>query len=208
MPNRTTSPEREQHAETNKSTSPETNKDIWTEEDMEPAQQQQEVKASDQKSKLVATNILSDRERPQNGPGAKASQEGAAAGSTGSGDAATTDVEAQSESRQQTVASSGNTSKEENKDEGSVQTASSLDGKSEDSNSDEVSESTQNGERDAEEKEAEPSHSRPVFVQKAFPPDEAVLREKGNNFFRCGQYPEAIQVYTKIISKLETGQCS
>ena len=207
VPNQPAGPDREQQEESSRGVESEANKDIWGEEEVEPAQQQQqEHTVADQKAKLVATNILSDQGRPQNGAGAEACQEGSSAGS---GDATTVHAEALSDSRQQTVAPSGDRPEEESRGEVCEQAAASSDEKSEESNTEDTPESVQNAEGDTDRgaTEPEPSHSRPVFVQKAFPPAMADLREKGNNFFRCGQYPEAIQVYTEIIGKLETGQC-
>ena len=219
VPNQPTGPDREQQEETSRGVESEANKDIWGEEEVEPAQQQQQQQqqeqqqqqqqehtVADQKAKLVATNILSDRGRPQNGAGAEACQEGSSAGS---GDAMTAHAEALSDSRQQTVAPSGDRPEEESRGEVCEQAAASSDEKSEESNSEDTPESAQNAEGDTDGGTTEPelNHSRPVFVQKAFPPAMADLREKGNSFFRCGQYPEAIQVYTEIIGKLETGQC-
>ncbi|KAK7476480.1 hypothetical protein BaRGS_00032315 [Batillaria attramentaria] len=59
-------------------------------------------------------------------------------------------------------------------------------------------------ETDAQEAVEQPSHARPVFIQRALPSKVADLRETGNNLFRSGQYSEAIRVYSDIISKLET----
>ena len=208
--NQLTGPDREQQEETSSSVESEASKDIWGEEEVEPAQQQKQQQrehtVADQKAKLVATNILSDQGRPQNGARAEACEEGSSAGS---GDATTVPAEALSDSRQQTVAPSGDRPEEESGWEVREQAAASSDEKSEESNSEDPPESAQNAEGDTDggTAEPEPSHSRPVFVQKAFPPAMADLREKGNSFFRCGQYPEAIRVYTEIICKLETGQC-
>ena len=99
VPNQPTEPDREPQEETSRGEESEANKDIWGEEEVEPAQQQEHTVA-DQKAKLVATNILSDQGRPQNGAGAEACQEGSSAGS---GDATTAHAEALSDSRQQTV---------------------------------------------------------------------------------------------------------
>nr|KAG5689797.1 hypothetical protein BaRGS_007075 [Batillaria attramentaria] len=59
-------------------------------------------------------------------------------------------------------------------------------------------------ETDAQEAVEQPSHARPVFIQRALSSKVADLRETGNNLFRSGQYSEAIRVYSDIISKLET----
>ena len=47
---------------------------------------------------------------------------------------------------------------------------------------------------------------RPVFYQKPFPDSCLKLREEGNTLFKNGQYGEACNTYTKIISILERGR--
>ena len=49
---------------------------------------------------------------------------------------------------------------------------------------------------------------RPVFYQKPFPDSCLKLREEGNTLFKNGQYGEACNTYTKIISILERGRWS
>ena len=49
------------------------------------------------------------------------------------------------------------------------------------------------------------SLKRPVFYQKPFPDSCLKLREEGNTLFKNGQYGEACNTYTKIISILERG---
>ena len=219
MPDRTASPAREQqqqqqqHKKTDDdgTAERETNKEIWTEEDAEAAQQQQEQTAADEQPKLVTTNILADQARPQNGPRAEPCEESSLADSGGSGDAASGNTKAPSDPGEQAAPTSDNKLEESSsRVEISEKTVGPSEGKSEDGSSSENSESSQNGEEDAEEvngAEVGPcGHSRPVLIHKSLPPAEAALREKGNGFFRCGQYPEAIEVYTEIIGRLEAGQ--
>ncbi|XP_005109510.2 sperm-associated antigen 1 isoform X2 [Aplysia californica] len=47
---------------------------------------------------------------------------------------------------------------------------------------------------------------RPTYVQMPLPPGVLTLKEEGNKLFRSGQYGEAVEQYSKAISKLEKDQ--
>ncbi|XP_076467629.1 sperm-associated antigen 1-like [Babylonia areolata] len=162
-----------------------TSKDIWEEDEVRSAPTP-ELNSASQKPKptLVATNILSGE-----------------AGVAPSGIANASDVSAQN-----TVAS-GDADQAKMTPTGAGDSSTlGAGGETGESPTPEMSGEAEEKEEEEESDEAaepEPEHARPVFVQKAFPAAEAALREKGNNLFRAGQYAEGIEVYGKVIDKLE-----
>lgn len=51
----------------------------------------------------------------------------------------------------------------------------------------------------------EECQKQPILIQKTLSKDIAVIKEKGNDLFRAGQFAEAINVYSTVITKLQEG---
>lgn len=62
----------------------------------------------------------------------------------------------------------------------------------------------ENQEMEVGESAVENSKEQPVFVHLSLPDTLTDLKERGNVLFRSGQYPEAITIYSEVITHLET----
>lgn len=51
----------------------------------------------------------------------------------------------------------------------------------------------------------EECQKQPILIQKTLSKDIAAIKEKGNDLFRAGQFAEAINVYSTVITKLQEG---
>lgn len=66
-----------------------------------------------------------------------------------------------------------------------------------------VSESSESEKEEEEERGIGPAHTRPVYIQRSLSAVQTQLKEEGNSLFRTGQYPEAIEAYTRVIAMLQ-----
>ena len=93
------------------------------------------------------------------------------------------------------------------RDESEKESLSNVTGGNDEENDDDDDDGDDSGEsQDLQEEKIEAVPlKRPVFYQKPFPDSCLKLREEGNTLFKNGQYGEACNTYTKIISILERG---